>query len=795
MEVSRDHLRHGKRSPQLVESWKQQDSTCYFYCKETWLEVFVIEGGILRFRFSPEARFDADFSYAISRPDPVPNTTTVDFTVKEVGDEFHIQTDKVLCRVTRTLHISIFDLEGNLLSEDERGYHWEPHPHFGGHIVYCSKKIQEQECFFGLGDKPDRLNLRGSRYETWGRDAYGFERTSDPLYKNIPFYLGLHHGLGYGIFFDNSFRTRFDFGYERSDVMSFWSKGGEMNYYFIYGPDLLQVVEGYSRLTGTPELPPLWALGYQQSKWSYYPESTVKELAARFRKEKIPCDVIHLDIDYMDGFRCFTWDKTRFPNPHLLVKELESDGFKTVLILDPGIKIDKGYHVYEEGLEGGYFCRRADGPLMRGDVWPGPCHFPDFTDPVVREWWAGQFPAFLESGVHGIWNDMNEPAVLEIGTFPADTRHDYDGHPCSHRKAHNVYGMQMARASYHGTKGAIYPRRPFLLTRSGYSGVQRYAAVWTGDNLSTWEHMWMANVQVQRMSVSGLSFAGSDIGGFIGQPNGELLTRWTQMGVFHPLFRNHASGDHGDQEPWSFGEPYTSAIRKAIELRYKLLPYIYTVFWRQVEKGTPFLRPLSFIDQKDKETYYRMEEFGVGGHLVVCPIHGPGQAGRRMYLPKGEWYHYWDDKPQQGGEEFWVEAPLDQIPVFVKAGAILPQYPVMQHTKAQRLKVQDLHIYYGEGPCTSELYEDSGEFYDYELGNFMVRTFTLQKTEEGVRIDHLHKGRYNASYTRFRFILHGFPFEPQTVWVGEEEVGIDRTAEGLAVFEAEKYFRGIRVLE
>ncbi|MCL4139290.1 UNVERIFIED_CONTAM: hypothetical protein GTU68_045806, partial [Idotea baltica] len=422
------------------------------------------------------------------------------------------------------------------------------------------------------------MNMRGLRFENWGSDMYGFEKTTDPLYKNIPFFYGLKNDGAYGILFDNTFRTRFDFGYERSDVCSFWSKGGEMNYYFIYGPELTQVAENYAQLTGVPDLPPLWALGYHQSKWSYFPEKNVQELAKNFREKEIPCDVIHLDIDYMDGFRCFTWDKSRFPDPAKMIAELDNDGFKAIAILDPGIKIDKEYFVYQEAIEEGYFCRRADGPLMQGEVWPGPCHFPDFTHPKVREWWAGLFQSFMETGIRGIWNDMNEPAVLEVGTFPDDTRHDFDGNPCSHRKAHNVYGMQMAKASYEGIKKALFPKRPFNITRSGYAGLQRYAAVWTGDNLSTWEHLWMANLQCQRLSISGISFCGSDIGGFIGDPNGDLFTRWTQMAIFHPFFRTHSSGDYGDQEPWSFGEPFTDAIRKAIELRYQLLPYIYTVF-------------------------------------------------------------------------------------------------------------------------------------------------------------------------------------------------------------------------
>jgi len=793
MEFSRHARQPGKRSPQLVQRWEQQGNKFYFYCPETVLEVSVHSASILRFRFSPEGFFEADFSYAIptSGPSDIPE---VPFTLTEVGDEFHLKTDLLDCRITKTLHIRILDKAGKLLSEDERGYHWEPHPDFGGNIVYCNKVIQEGECFFGLGDKSSSLNLRGHRFELWGSDKYGFEKTTDPLYKNIPFFIGLTQEKAYGIFFDNSFRTRFDFGYDRKEVLSFWAKGGEMNYYFIYGPEMTAVTQGFHELTGKPELPPLWALGYHQSKWSYQPEGNVKEIAEKFREERIPCDVLHIDIEYMDAFRCFTWDKYRFPDPKRLVAEMEAMGFKTVPIIDPGIKIDRKYEVYQEGISKGYFCRRADGPLMQGPVWPGQCHFPDFTDPEVREWWSGMIEKFMEDGQHGIWNDMNEPAFLEGETFPQDTRHDYDGQPCSHRKAHNVYGMQMARATYHGMKKAVFPRRPFGLTRSGYAGVQRYASTWTGDNVATWEHLWMANIQCQRLSISGISFVGSDVGGFIGECNGELLTRWTQMAVFHPLFRNHSSGDYGPQEPWVYGEPFTSAIRKAIELRYRLLPYMYTVFWRHATSGEPILRPLSFLDQHDPQTYYRMDEFALGTQLLTCPVMAPGDTGRRMYLTEGVWYDYWTGEKHEGRKEFFAQAPIDRMPLFVKAGTTLPHFPLMQHVGEKEFDVMDLHVYVAEGPNSSELYEDAGDYYEYEQGSYMLRTFTVESNEARVRFVQRRKGRYNSTHSTCRICLHGWEKKVKAIFEDGEPVPYEKeTVEGrdIWVFEVDKNFEEV----
>lgn len=759
MEATRSGVDSRKKSPQLVQSWEQKENRFYLYCPETVLEVTVCSENILRFRYSPEGRFADDFSYAIGESLPVPECK---YELIETADQYHIITDELKCKISKTLHVAIHNSKGTLISEDERGYHWERNAEWGGNRIFCSKRIQNQESFYGMGDKPFELNLKGRRMENWGSDTYGFERQTDPLYKNIPFYYGLHHGIAYGIFFDNSFRTRFDFGHERGDVATFWAPGGEMDYYFMYGPELIRVAESYTSVTGRPELPPLWALGYQQSKWSYYPEAKLKEVASEFRKREIPCDVIQLDIEYMNGFRCFTWDEERFPDPKRVISELEVDGFKTVAIIDPGIKIDPDYFVYQQAIDKGYFCRRADGPLMEGKVWPGLCHFPDFTNPEVRKWWAKLVTDFMESGIRGIWTDMNEPVIFEIegGTFPSDTRHDYDGHPCSHQKAHNVYASQMARATYHGTKESVYPQRPFVISRSGFAGIQRYAAVWTGDNIATWEHLWMANLQCQRLSISGLSFCGSDIGGFIGNPSGELYARWLQLGVFHPFFRTHSSGDHGDQEPWTFGEEYEAIAKKTIELRYKLLPYLYTAFWQHVSRGTPVLRSLVFLDQENPDTHFRMDEFGVGENLLVCPVTQEGARTRKLYLPKGDWYHYWSDRLTGGRIEIEVEAPIGEMPIFVRAGAVIPQFPIMQYVGEKVMERMHLHVYFLEGSRSSEMYEDDGDYYDYEQGNYRRRTFTATGESSRLHMIQRTEGRFNSDYDLYEITFHGLPFLP-----------------------------------
>ncbi|WP_245652363.1 glycoside hydrolase family 31 protein [Rufibacter tibetensis] len=488
-------------------------------------------------------------------------------------------------------------------------------------------------------------------------------------------------------------------------------------------------------------------------------------------------------MDYMEGFRCFTWSKSHFPEPHRMVQELKEDGFKTVVIIDPGIKIDHDYWVYQEGIKNDYFCRRADGPLYKGTVWPGLCHFPDYTREEVRTWWAGLFKGLIqETGVKGVWNDMNEPAVFEIGTFPNDVRHHYDGDPGSHRKAHNIYGMQMARATYEGVKNFSYPDRPFTITRSGYAGVQRFASGWTGDNIASWDHLWLANIQCQRLSISGMSFIGSDIGGFIKSPDGELYIRWLQLGIFHPFCRTHSSGDHGDQEPWSFGEPYTALARKFIELRYQLLPYMYSTFWQYTTQGTPMLRPLAFVDQTDPDCYHRMAEFCLGDNLLVCPITQPGVDGRILYLPQGNWYNFWTGLMEAGKREVWADAPLDKVPMFIKAGAVVPFYPVQQYVGELAAPQVALHVYYNQGTCVSELYEDGGEGYGYTEGNFLHKVFRTEGSLTLFTLTQERKGDGQDGYRYYAIFIHGLQTHTAKIIVDEQEVTWENVAATNLIF-------------
>lgn len=758
----------------IIDFYKKSDKLYFTTLNGVVLEITVLRDSVIRFRYATENIFEPDFSYAINENASIGYNK---LEVEETSTEYLLFTAKLKVLIDKkTLRTQISDLSGLILNEDELGFHWEENYEHGGNTVKMSKITQNTESFYGMGDKATHSNLKGKRISNWVTDQYAYGKDLDPLYKAIPFFIGLHSNQAYGIFFDNTFKTQFDFAHERRNVTSFWADGGEMNYYFFYGPEMTQVVKAYTNFTGTPELPPMWAMGYHQSKWSYFPESNVRQLASTFRELRIPCDGLYLDIDYMDGFRCFTWDRTKFPNPKKMISDLEQDGFKTVVMIDPGIKIDKDFWVYQEGIENDYFCKRADGPYMKGKVWPGECNFPDFTNPKVREWWADLYKEMItEMGVHAVWNDMNEPAVMEVPTktAPLDTRHDYDGHPCSHRKAHNIYGMQMVRATYEGVKKYVYPKRPFVITRAAYAGTQRYSSTWTGDNVATWEHLWIANVQVQRMCMSGYSFVGSDIGGFAEQPSGELFARWIQLGVFHPFCRVHSSGDHGDQEPWSFDDEVTGIVRKFIELRYQLLPYLYTMFYKYSKEGSPMIKPLVYFDQNDHQTHFRTDEFIFGEQILVCPVQEPNAQGRRMYIPRGIWYDYWTDEVIPGGMEKWVVADIDKMPLFVLAGAIIPKYPVQQYVGELDIKELLLEVYYKDGVESSNVYEDAQDGYDYKKGRYSLRNFKLKGKENELIIQQFKDGEFITSYETFKFNFHGLPFKIKEVLVDNEMVDLN----------------------
>ena len=478
-------------------------------------------------------------------------------------------------------------------------------------------------------------------------------------------------------------------------------------------------------------LPPIWALGNQQSRWSYFPESRVRTIAEEFRRNRIPADVIYLDVDYMDGYRVFTWDKKRFPNPKKLTDDLKAQGFRVVLIIDPGIKVDENYNVYKDGLGKNVYVKNPDGTNLIRNVWADASVFPDFTNPKARTWFASFYRQHLDEGIAGFWNDMNEPGVFLTEktekpdtfhhpdkTFPYDTPHDGDGFPDTHRRYHNVYGMQMTRASFEGLRKLEPEKRPFVLTRAGFAGVQRYSAVWTGDNYSSWDHLALTIPMLTNLSVSGIPFVGADVGGFAEMPSGELYTRWLQAAALTPFLRSHSVGWVGDAEPWAFGDEYTKINRETVELRYKFLPYLYTLFYNHEKTGEPVMRPLWYEFPEDKQTYLINDQYMVGSDVLVAPVIREGMRTRGIYLPVGaEWIDWWTGEKFESGKTHYLKTPLNQLPIFVRVGAVIPTQNVIQHTGEMPNAEITLNVVSGIAPNkteTSTYYQDAGEGYEYQ---------------------------------------------------------------------------------
>jgi len=755
------------------------------------LQMTVLTDRIIRFRYNILNYWPKDFSYAIHNDH---KRSRVDLSFVENDLDFILDTPSVSVIISKAnLAVKILNSEGKLIAEYSKGFEAKTSIHKGTREVALSFKSHKKESYLGLGDKSCALNLRGKKFQNWVTDAFAYGENTDPLYRTIPFYYALNKGIAYGIFFDNTFRSFFDFNSSKDGNVKISANGGAINYYFIYGPELNDIAEQYAQLTGTAELPPMWALGFHQCRWSYYPESRVRELADDFRTKRIPCDSIYLDIDYMDGYRCFTWNKDYFPDPKGLISDIKDQGFQTVVMIDPGIKTDDENAVYKEGFKKDYFCKRPDGDMMTGPVWPSDCAFPDYTSAEVRDWWGNLYKGLYKTdGVSGFWNDMNEPAVflVDTKTFPDDVQHSYDGHGASHRKAHNIYGMQMTRASYHGFKKLKPKKRPFLLTRATYSGGQRYASVWTGDNCSDWTHLRIANTQCQRLSISGFSFVGTDVGGFAGKPTGELMVRWLQLAVFHPLYRVHSIGNNIDgatevdgeevkkaegqervnQEPWAYGEPYTSHARAAIELRYQLIAYLYTAFYKYVNQGTPVLRSLAFYDQKDNKVIKTQRDFMFGDDLLISPIIKEGKKSQKVYLPAGIWYSVSNGQQLRGKSSHKFKVSLKDVLMFAKAGSVVPFYPVQQYMGEKDFDEITLRSYYINGTEQSKFYEDEGDGYNYEADGYSLKTYNTEGNKKSFKITQKKKGNFNRGYDTVLLLVFGLPFLPNHCLVDGERV-------------------------
>jgi len=736
---------------------------------------------ILRVRIVSGKTLPEDASWAVL---PGPRARTIAVQPSRDAASAGFRTASLDVRVERSpLRIVVRDLVGNILCADALGRLTEFS--LGGFTVH--KQMRGDEHFFGLGDKAGSFDRRGQAYTLWNTDV-GPQESTDPLYKSIPFFLATNGDRSYGLFLDNTWRTWFDFGKQASDAYSFGADGGPLDYYLIYGPTPKQVVEGYAYLTGTPPLPPLWALGFQQSRYSYTPESMLRGVADRLRADKIPSDVVYLDIDYQYRNRPFTVDPGRFPNFPALVSDLRKQHLHLVTITDLHIAHlpNQGYMPYDTGHAGDNFIQNPDGSEFVGIVWPGPAVFPDFTRAPTRDWWGGLYKQFVQDGVSGFWNDMNEPSVFDGPgkTMPLDTVHrieepGFATRTASHAEIHNILGMENERATYEGLLKLRPDERPFVLTRATYAGGQRYGFTWTGDNSSTWNHLRLATQMLLNLGLSGISFVGDDIGGFGGSPPPDLLTRWIEEGAFNPMYRDHSTIGSLPQEVWVHGPEQEAIRRHYIETRYRLLPYIYTLADEASRTGLPLVRPLFLEFPGDFDG--ADAEWLLGPNLLIAP---PGLREMlddySVSYPPGDWYDFWTGQkmPHQPSgpdivtianaalhgespEKFPMPAKLhpqlDVLPVYVRGGSILPMQPLVQSTDETPQGPLELRVYPG-AECNGSLYLDDGHTFAYTHGEFLRQQFTCSAQGDPVSVKFAErKGSYAPWWKTIEVVVYDWP--------------------------------------
>ncbi|WP_460533683.1 glycoside hydrolase family 31 protein [Flindersiella endophytica] len=570
------------------------------------------------------------------------------------------------------------DSEGGLAFENPSGavFRRDSPPRWEGAAWSHITDLTEGVVVTGLGGRSSRLDLSGRSYRLWNTDpqmsTYG--RNEDPLSLSIPVYTVVADGQSHLAFYDNSFDGVIDIGTQTGAQISTRFTGGPLRYYVFPGTPA-QAIQRYTALTGRPTLPPRWALGYHQSRWGYQSQSEVHRIAGEFAEHGLPLSAIWLDIDHLDANRPFAIDQRRFPDLDGLVTELGEHDVHLVCIADPGIGLTPEDPTYNSGLDADVFCRTSDGEIVRGVVWPGIVAFPDFTSAKTRHWWGTLFEEYLKLGVGGFWQDMNEPSSFSAwgdGTLPLSTHHDLDGRGGDHREAHNVYGLLMNRAAYEGLRDQRPDQRPFLLSRSGFAGLQRYAGTWTGDIGTSWDGLRISLTFTLGLGCCGIPFSGPDVGGFDRHPTPEMFLRWFQLAAWLPFFRVHCASLLPSREPWTWGTDVLELTRKAMRERYELLPYWYTLAWEAHRTGAPYVRPMLWADPDDPQLRRIEDQFMLGDALLIAPILHEGMRERTVRLPRGTWYDRRTGAVHHGPAMVSVEAGLDTTPVFVRAGSVIP---------------------------------------------------------------------------------------------------------------------------
>lgn len=737
------------------------------------LEITALQDDILRIRADQNALAN-DESWAVSeqiRQKHVP------FVQTQEGEHIVLSTKNLTLKLNlATLSITIEDQNGRIILADaknqpllidEKGFR-------------LRKNLSDNQYIFGLGDKDGPLNRRGDIFTLWNTDQFGYGGPNDPLYKSIPFFYGVNKtGEAYGMFVDTTWRSSFDFGKSSPDVIDIRSEGKSFDYYIMAGPDLKKVIAQYAYLTGTAPLAPLYGLGFQQSRWSYMSQAELGEIAKKLRSERIPADLIYADIDFQDRNRPFTTNPKTYPDLAKLVADLKEDDLRLVVITDLHIAHtpDEDYAPYHSGAKADLFLKNPDGTTYIGKVWPGPSVFPDFSRKSARDWWGGLYTDFVNQGVSGFWNDMNEPAIFGTSTktMPLDVVHKIDdkgfvSRVTSHAELHNVYGMLNSKATFEGLLKLKPRERPFVLTRATYAGGQRYAMTWTGDNLSKWEHLRVSTPQLINLGLSGFSYAGVDIGGFGGEPTTpDLLTRWMQIGAFNVFYRNHYMSGKPPAEPWVHGPEHLDIRRRFVEERYRLLPYIYALAEENSRNAMPIMRPV-FLEfpQTLEHLSQTDDQFMLGSQLLIA--HGPVKESETPYeinLPSQGWYNYWT------GERLTVASfthtpTIDYLPVFVRPGAIFAKQELVQSTMQTPKGPLEIHIWPGKD-CSGSIYFDDGISFDYRSGKYLRQAISCEQTDSLTVHFANRSGTFKPWWKTISLVIHG-QNAPKTAQIGKKTI-------------------------
>ncbi|MEW5859925.1 MAG: glycoside hydrolase family 31 protein [Cyanobacteriota bacterium] len=756
----RDRWERQFRSPQTSEPFQepgkilQSEPTnrgAHFFFEQAELEISFLSVDLVRVDWKPGI---PPIPYGIARQD----WSEVETKLEETAEGWVVSSTALKVVITENGGLKLQNSDGQTLRE-------ELPPHRQGEAWTHRAKLRQEEHIYGLGERAASLDLRRPKteaqriksYRLWHYDAGGiYSSGTDPLYLCIPVYLGLHREGSYLVFYENTYSGNVTF----SDVAEAYFEGGALRYYLTTGKPA-QLLQRYTELTGRPPLPPRWAFGYHQSRWGYETEEAVRETAQGFQTHDLPLSAIHLDIDCKDNFRSFTIDPDRFPKLREFNQELAAKGVRLIAIVNPGVKSDRNSKLFQEGRAQEVFCTYPNGEIVLAPVWPGLCAFPDFTNPLARHWWSRQYEYLLDLGVTGFWHDMNEPGVFTLrgdATLPRPTKHSLEGRGGTHVEAHNIYGLLQAQAGYEALCEYKPETRPFIVSRSGWAGLQRYAWTWTGDVETSWKGLRQTLPTVLGMGLSGIPYTGPDIGGFKGNPSDELYLRWFQMASFLTFCRTHSANNVKPRTPWSYGGSVLSIVREFLRLRYRLIPYFYTLAWEATQTGHPPIRPLFWSDPDDERLWGVDDAFSVGDALLVCPIVEEGVRERNAILPKGHWYNFWDDALLEGAREVNLEAPLEQIPLLVKAGSILPM------EEGQQLI---LHLYPPmQGTSEGCLYSDAGDGY----GEWRLDKFYLVRDSNSLELTWEEQGEYPLPYQSVQLHLHGFKL--QQAWVDGKEVAV-----------------------